>query len=167
MATITWVYGAKVTMTITLAALAQDATNLVAGRQSTVVDNKDVDQGVDAMLGGLVTVGATVSSGKQIEVWLFGSFDDAASGGFSGSALATDGNFTPDEKTNLQLFTIIPINGTANKGYRFGPKSVAQAFGGVMPTQWGVYIVHNTGGSLHATAGNHRIEYIPVKLLST
>lgn len=167
MAVLTPQYGTKVTMTITLAALAQDATNIIIGRQSTIVDNKNTDLAIDALIGGLVTTGTTSTAGKQIEIWAFGSFDGAGSGGFSGSAGAADAAFTPDEKTNLKLLAIIPVGGTANKGYRWGPLSVAQAFGGVLPVQWGVYVVHNTGGALHATAGNHRIEYIPVKLLST
>jgi hypothetical protein len=50
-----------------------------------------------------------------------------------------------------------------NKVYRWGPYSVANAFGGFMPSRWGVWIVHGTGVNLNATAANHEVVYIPVR----
>lgn len=152
-------YSSPVTMTITLTGLVSD-TNLVAGRQSTAVDQKDTDDCVDALVGGKVTTGTTPTTGRQIEIWLFGSYDDAE---FSGSAGATDATLTPDEKNNLKLLFIIPTVATSDKTYKWGPFSVAQAFGGTMPVQWGVYIVHNTAVNLNATATNHEVVYYPVK----
>lgn len=152
-------YSSSVAMTITLAALASD-TNLVAGRQSTAVDNKDTDDAIDSLVGGKTTTGTSPTASRQIEVWLFGSYDDAE---FSGGAGASDANFTPDDKTLLKLLTMIPTVNTSDKVYHWGPFSVAQAFGGTMPVQWGVYEVHNTGVNLNATGGNHEVVYFPVK----
>ena len=151
-------YGTTTALTITLASLATDAS-LVAGRQSTVIDN-GTDDAIDALVGGKITTGTTPTASKQIEVWLFGSYDDAE---YSGGAGATDAAFTPDEKTLLRLLTIIPTVNTSDKAYRFGPFSVAQAFGGVMPEKWGVYVVHNTGVNLNATGSNQEVVYTPVK----
>jgi hypothetical protein len=36
----------------------------------------------------------------------------------------------------------------------------------VVPEKWGIYVVHNTGVNLHATAGNHEVKYTPVKFES-
>ena len=162
MATATPVYGTKVTMTMTLASLASD-TNLVAGRESTAVDQKDTDDAVDSMVGGTVTTGTSPTNARQIEVWAYGSYDDT---NFSGSATGSDANLTPGEKTLMRLLTVIPTVNTSDKAYKWGPFSIAQAFGGVVPVQWGIYIVHNTGANLNSTGGNHEVEYYPVKFES-
>jgi len=163
MSTATPLYGTPVTMTITLTGLATDA-NLLAGRQSTLVDQKDTDDAIDCLVGGKVTTGTTPTTAKQIEIWLIGTWDDTV---FSGGAGASDAAFTPTgEKTLLKLLTIIPTDGTSDHVYEWGPFSVAQAFGGVIPTLWGVYIVHNTAVNLNATATNHAVKYQPVKFES-
>lgn len=158
MTTASPLYGTTTAMTITLASLASD-TSLVAGRQSAVVAN-GTDDAIDALVGGKVTTGTSPTASRQIEVWLFGSYDDSE---YSGGAGASDAALTPDTKTLLKLLTIIPTVNTSDKAYRFGPFSVAQAFGGVMPENWGVYIVHNTGVNLNSTGGNHEVYYTPVK----
>lgn len=162
MATATPLYGTKVTHTITLASLASD-TNLVAGREGTAIDQKDSDDAIDALVGGTVTTGSSPTASRQIEVWAYGSYDDT---NFSGSATGSDANLTPGEKTLMRLLTIIPTGSTSDKAYKWGPFSVAQAFGGVVPVQWGIYIVHNTGVNLNATGGNHEVEHFPVKFES-
>lgn len=162
MTTITPLYGSKVTMTMTLASLASDAS-LVAGRESTAVDNKDTDNAIDCLVGGIVTTGTSPTASRQIEVWAYGSYDDTT---FSGGATGSNANLTPSEKTLMKLLTIIPTVNTSDKAYQWGPFSVAQAFGGTMPVQWGIYIVHNTGQNLNSTAGNHEVEYFPIKYQS-
>lgn len=162
MTTTTPSYGSKVTMTITLASLASD-TSLVAGRESTAVDNKDADNAVDCLVGGTVTTGSSPTTARQIEIWAYGSYDDT---NFSGSATGSDANLTPGEKTLMKLLTVIPTVATSDKAYKWGPFSIAQAFGGTVPVQWGIYVVHNTGQNLNATGGNHEIEYFPIKYTS-
>ncbi len=159
MTTATPVYGSKVTHTITLASLATDA-NLLAGRAGTAIDNKDTDDAVDALVGGLVTTGTTPTASRQIEVWAYGSYDDTS---YTEDITGTDANKTLVTKSTLRLLTIIPTNNTNDKPYRWGPFSVAQAFGGTMPVQWGIFIVHNTGVNLNSTGGNHEVEHYPVK----
>ena len=161
MATATPVYGASVAMTCTIASLASD-TNLLVGRESTAVDQKDTTDAIDVMLGGKITTGTSPTASRQIEIWLTASYDDTE---FSGSAAGTDGALTliAETKTLLRLFTIIPTNNTSDRAYKFGPYSVAQCFGGTMPVQWGVWIVHNTGVNLNSTAGNHELVFFPVK----
>jgi hypothetical protein len=159
MATATPVYGTPTAMTITLASLASD-TNLVAGRESTALDQKDSLDAIDVLVGGKVTTGTGPTTARQIEVWAYGSYDDTE---FCGSATGSDANLTPDEKSNLRLLTIIPTVATNDKAYKWGPFSIAQAFGGSIPVQFGIYIVHNTGVNLNATGGNHEVVYTSVK----
>lgn len=162
MTTVTPSYGSKVTMTITLASLASDSS-LAAGRESTAVDNKDTDQAVDALVGGIVTTGTTPTASRQVEVWAYGSYDDT---NFSGGATGSDANLSPGEKTLMRLLTIIPTSSSSNISYKWGPFSVARAFDGAMPVQWGIFIVQNTGAALNATGGNHEVEYYPIKYTS-
>lgn len=158
MATASPQYGSTTALTMTLASLASSAT-LVTGRQSSVVNNNS-DDAIDALVGGKVTTGTSPAASGQIEVWLFGSYDDAE---FSGGAGGGDSALTPDAKSLLRLLTVIPTVNTSNKAYRWGPFSVAKTFDGVMPEQWGVFIVHNTGVNLNATGGNHAVVYTPIK----
>lgn len=158
MATDSPLYGTTTAMTITLTGLATAAA-LDVGRQSTVAAN-GTDDAIDALVGGKVTTGTTPTASRQIEIWAFGSYDDTE---YSGGAGASDAALTPDTKTLLKLLTIIPTVSTSDKAYRWGPFSVAQAFGGVMPENWGIWITHNTGVNLNATATNHEVVYTPVK----
>jgi hypothetical protein len=158
MTTATPVYGSATAMTMTLASLASSTSD--AGRESTAVDNKDTDDAIDCLVGGKVTTGTSPVATRQIEVWLYGSYNDTD---FSGGASGTDAALTPDFKGLLRLLVIIPTSATSDKAYRWGPYSVAQAFGGTMPVRWGVWITQNTNVNLNATAGNHEVVYIPVK----
>jgi hypothetical protein len=162
MTTATPVFSGAVTHTITLASLASD-TNLLAGRAGTAIDQKDTDDAIDSLVGGLVTTGTTPTAARQIEVWAYGTPDDT---NFNEAITGSDANKTLVTKTLLRLLTIIPTNSTSDKSYYWGPFSIAQAFGGVMPAQWGIFIVHNTGANLNATGGNHFVKHFPVKFES-
>ena len=155
---------AVATLACTLASLASD-TALLAGRASAAANN-GTDDAIDAVVGGKVTTGTTPTASRQIEVWAYGSHDDVL---YSGGATGADAALSPQggAKSLLTLLTVIPTNGTSNQQYNWGPFSIANAFGGVMPRRWGIYIVHNTGVNLHATAGNHEIKYTPVKYESS
>lgn len=162
--TLTPSYGNAATLTCTLASLASD-TNLIAGRQSTVADNTS-DLAVDAMVGGKVTTGTSPTASKQIEVWAFATYDGTT---YSAGAGASDANFSPGagEKNLMSLLTVMPTDNVSNHTFEWGPYSIARAFGGTMPSKWGIFIVHNTGVNLNSTGGNHEIKYTPVKYLST
>src|SRR6476661_1912817 len=114
---------------MTLASLASSA-GLTAGRESTARDNKDTDDAIDALVGGKVTTGTSPTDQRQIEVWAYGSYDDAS---FTGGATGSDANLTPSVKPLMRLLQVIPTDATSNKTYTWGPFSVAQAFGGTMP----------------------------------
>lgn len=155
-------YAAAATITLTLASLATDA-NLLAGRESTAVDNSS-NLYIDALVGGKVTTGTTPTTAKQIEVWAYGTYDGTT---YSGGCTGSDAGLTfASEKTLLKLLTIIPTDSTSNHTYEWGPLSIAQAFGGTMPQKWGIYVVHNTGANLNSTGGNHEVKYTGVKYTS-
>lgn len=161
MATATPVYGTPTAMTISLASLASD-TNLLIGRESTALDQKDTLDAVDIIIGGKVTTGTGPTASRQIEVWCYASYDDTE---FTASASGSDAGLTvtAESKTLMRLVTIIPTNSTSDTAYKWGGFSIANLFGGVIPVQWGIFIVHNTGVNLNSTAGNHEVYYTTVK----
>lgn len=161
-------YGSIQTFTMTLASLASSAS-FATGRQSTVLDVKDTvfssgGQCVDIHVGGVITLGTSPTTNRGIYIGLFASWDDAT---YTAGAGASDAAFTPDDISLLRLLEVIPTIGTSNKAYRWGPHSVAAKYGGFLPTQVGLYIAHDTGVALNATAGNHSVKWTPIKMQST
>jgi len=162
MTTATPLYGTPTAMTITLASLAT-AASLDVGRESTALDQKDTLDAIDVLVGGKVTTGTSPTAARQIEIWCYASYDDTE---FSGTATGSDAGLTPIEKTLMRLLTIIPTGNTSDRTYKWGPFSIAQAFGGVIPVQFGIFVTHNTGVNLNSTGSNHEVVYTTVKFES-
>lgn len=155
-------YGTSTAMTITLTSLASSST-LVAGRESTVVDNTGT-LAIDYLVGGKIRAGAGTPIAGQIEVWAAGSYDGTT---FAGIVGAGDAALTlTNEKPRMSLLDIIAVDTTASHTYEFGPKSIAQAFGGVVPKKWGVFVTHNMSATLSATAADHEIKYTAINFTS-
>lgn len=160
--TATPVYGTSTALTWTLNSLSSDTTLLI-GRASTAVDNTSI-LGVDALVGGqFVSHSVAPTTGKQIEVWCYASFDGTA---YNAAATGTDAALTVTavKKALMRLVTIIPTDASTSSTYTWGPFSVAQLFGGSMPRKWGLWAVQNTGQILNA-AGNNA-SYTSVKYQS-
>lgn len=157
-------YGAATAYTISLASLASDA-NLLAGRESTKVDNDAANtQYLDFIISGKITTGTTPTDARQIEVWAYGIHADTPV--FPDVLDGTDSNETITSSqikyAGLVLLAVLPTNNTSDRTYWMRPVSLAQAFGGIVPKQHGLFVVHNTGVALNATAGNHEFLYTPV-----
>lgn len=163
MTTATILYGTNTGITFTISGLAS-STGLLAGRESTAVDNT-TDIAVDAMVGGKIVTAtsAATTTATQIQVWAIGSYDGTA---FTAGATGTDAGFTPDTgaKNLLRLFTAIPNVTTSTVTYVWGPYSVGQAFGGTMPKKWSLFVVQNTGQPLGPGCTT---SYVTVKYQST
>src|SRR3990172_6746156 len=160
MTTATPVYGSVSTLTFTLTTLAHSST-LDLGRQSAVADNTSgADDAIDALVGGIVTTSTTASTARQIEIWSFGSWDNGSTFSIFAASTVDAARNVSSVKSNMKLITIIPTVGGATT-YAWGPFSVAQAYGGVLPTKWGIFLTHNTGVALNAGVGTHNLSYIP------
>ncbi len=156
-------YGASAALTITLASLASDTTRLT-GRESTAVSNL-VNKYTDVLIGGFVTAAATTTTAdKRIEVWAYGAINQSPSypAGFTG---VDSGRTIPSanvKRSAVRLLATMTTDTTANRTYFFGPVGLAELFGGVMPTHWGVFVTHDMGVALNATGGTHSITYTPI-----
>lgn len=155
MATASMNYAAAGTVTITLTSLADGSW-----RQSTAVDNT-TNKYMDALLGGSIQTGTSPTADALIEVYLYASYDGT---NYTGGASGTDSAYTADgEETLFKLAQVIIVDATSDQDYVFGPISVAQAFGGAMPSKWGVVIKNGSGAALNATGTNNEVQFLGVK----
>jgi hypothetical protein len=160
MADIKIAYGTATDATITLASLASD-TNLLAGRESTAIDNTST-LGLDYLVSGKVTTGTSPTASRSIEVWVVGSWDgtnwpDVFDGTESAETITSS-----DIKASIcRLVSAMATSSTSNVTYHFGPVSVSSLFGGAVPPKFVIFVAHNTGVALNSTAGNHQIRLQP------
>lgn len=165
MATQTINYSSNTTITIAPASLATSAS-FISGVESNEIDNT-TNKYVDAIVQGKVTVGTTPTANTYINVYVWGADTSLATTAID----VLDGTSSAESITNtgvlgsaLRVGTSIPVLvATSDIGYNFAPFSVAQLFGGVMPKFWGLYVAHNTGVNLNATAGNHVFSFNGIK----
>jgi len=163
MADIKFSYPSSTTATISLASLASD-TNLLAGRQSDEIDNTS-NKYLDYLLSGKVRVntGTAPTTTRAIQVFVVAIADGSTwPDQFTGSD--ADRSLTSaNHKSSICKFAAEMVNdATTGATYWFSGVSVAAIFGGVLPTKFAVWVVHNTGQTLSSTAGDHAIYLQPV-----
>lgn len=155
-------YAASSALTISPASLASDGT-LLAGRESTAWDNTS-NKYLDLLIAGKITTGTSPTAAKNIEIWAYGQLEDTPL--YPDTITGSDSARTLTSRdilyATLRLVAAIPVDATSNRGYPFGPVSVAALFGGVLPKRGGIWVVHNTVAALHATGGNHAVYITPV-----
>lgn len=151
-------YGAPTPLVITLASLATSAAS--AGRESTAIDTV-VDDVLDYELGGFITTGTTPTANATIEIWVYGSYDGT---NFTGGATGVNAALTPaGTKTLMRLAYVIVVTTTTGVRHTFHLGSVANMFGGLLPSKWGVWVLNSSGVALNATATNHELKYRTIK----
>ena len=140
-------YGTAATITISLSNLANNAA-----RQSVVVSNA-TDLYLDNLVVMKLKTGNTGSSATGfINIYVYGSANEGTT--YSDGATGSDAAITLTSPPNVRTIGI--INAVANNvTYVGGPYSVAAAFGGMLPKQWGVIVENKCGASLSITEGNH------------
>lgn len=163
-------WGSWTDFTLTAASLASD-TNLLAGRASTVATLANV---LDVQIAGQITVGTTPTANTQIEVWVYGDVSNTPT--YPDGITGTDANKTITSteikyaglggirRPQAPLAIMKVDSTTSNRAYTFGPVSIRSVFGDLPPAKLGIFIVHNTGAALNATAGNHFVRYRAIYL---
>lgn len=154
-------YAASSALTITLASLASSASWL-AGRESTAVDNTS-NKYLDYLLAGKVTVGTTPTINTEIRIYVVALLDDTT------WPDVFDGTDSDETVTSagvgsgfLKLAASMLVDATtSDRGYPFGPVSVASLFGGVCPKKFVVFVAHNSGVALNSTGSNHFVNITP------
>jgi len=153
-------------VTITLASLATSSTHIV-GRQSTIVDNTATKY-LDVQLFGQIEGGTTPTVDTSIRIYAWAPTKIAtstktypvASGTTQLGASDAAATFTAyNRNAALKFLHQITVNATTGNQYSFFIGSLAAAFGGVMPSWWGLFVTHNTVAALDSTGSNHWIHY--------
>lgn len=151
MSTMTTNYGSKQTLTWGMTSPSSD-TNLLAGRQSVAVDNAASTKYLDIIIGGLFKLHASTAAVGVIEVWGYGTWNEGSGGiaGFTADCTGVDGDLTliAETKALLRLLMVIPTAAVNGDDLYWGPIGLNQIFGGVLPDQWGLWGVHDSGGAL-------------------
>jgi len=146
-------YSSQETITAAVASLASD-TNLLAGLESSIIDNSSTGYD-DRLLSGKITTGTSPTSAKQIEVWAIGWDGSGWPDVFDGVTSSETITSSDIKNAICKPIAIMSTNSTSDRTYWFTGVSLRQAFGGTMPEKCVLFIVHNTGAALNATAGNH------------
>lgn len=154
-------YAASSALTITLASLGS-STTLVAGQESTAVDNR-TNKYLDYLLAGKVTTGTSPTASRLIEVWVVALAEDST---YPDVFDGTDSAETVTSRDILlacgKLAAQMATDNTSNRTYWFGPVSVSELFGGFCPKKFVVFVTHSTGVALNSTGSNHAAYVTPV-----
>lgn len=159
-------YTASSAFTITLASLATSSTR-TAGAESDVVSNIS-NKWSDVLVAGKITTGTTPTVSRQIDIWAYAPITDDLSSTVTypdvldGSASAETITSENVRNAALVLLETIIIDNTSDRTYYMRPTSLAAAFGGRLPTRFGLFIAHDTAVNLNATGSNHAFYYTPI-----
>jgi hypothetical protein len=150
-------------LTITLASLASTSAGvLLAGRESTVVDNQTTLD-LDHLVSGKIRTGTSPTASRVIEVWAYApiqivsgtpSYPDVLDGTDSDETL-TSANV---KASALRLVWSTLVDATSDRDYFIPPTSIAGLFGD-LPPLWGLFVTHDTGVALNSTGSNHFLHY--------
>lgn len=152
-----------VALTLSLASLADDNANMLAGRASTAVDNSS-NLDLDHLVSGYVTLGSSPTASRYVEVWAYAAVSIASgTPTYPDSITGSDANKTMTSANVkygalVQLDTLV-TDATTGRVLTMKKKSIAQAFGGSLPQFWGLFIVQGSGVALNSTGGNHVWHY--------
>jgi hypothetical protein len=160
MATLKALFGTLLTITVTgLNSLASSASR-TAGYCLAAIDNSST-LAPDYEITGHITLGATVTAGKAVGLWVFAPRDpdtptwpDVFSSAYSGTA----GAFTCDDEEErdsvMKLIWEGVSDGTGGAILEINVGSLAQFFGGVCPQRFAFFVAHDTTGSALAASGH-------------
>jgi len=156
MADILLAYPSATDATITLASLASD-TNLLAGAESTAISNTTAKY-LDYLISGKIRTGTSPTTAKSIQVWAVASWDGTNwPDVFDGTASAETITTANHKNAICRLVSEMATDATSNQDYHFAGVSIRDLFGGTCPPAFVLFVTHNTGVALNATAGNHQI----------
>lgn len=152
-------YVASAAYAIDLSSLAS-SSSFTAGREGTAILNTS-NLYLDFMSAGKITVGTTPTTLKSIRVYAYGSVNDTPV-----YPDVLDGTDSAETITNAEVLATMPllaempvVSTTSNIEYWMFPKSIAGAFGGLVPKNHGLFVAHDTVAALNSTAGNHVLSY--------
>lgn len=161
MADIKLAYGTAATGTGGINSLAT-SSSWTAGYEWYIIDNT-TDKALDREQSGKVMVGTTPTAGTEIRLYAVGSYDgttwpDVFDGTPSAETLTSAGVGAGF----LKLAAVLPVDATTSDVAHPFEFSIASLFGGIVPKKVAIFVTHNTGVNLNATAGNQTYADQPI-----
>ena len=148
-------YASSTTLTAALASLGSD-TNLLQGLETSVIDNRTLGYD-DYLISGKFTTGTSPTAARQNEVWAIAWDGNAWPDVFDGTSSAETITSSDIKSAICKAVAIMPTNNTSDRTYHFTGVSLKEVFRGTLPSQCVLFVTHNTGVALNATAGNHEL----------
>lgn len=143
-------WGAKATVTITLASLANGSA-----RESNVIDLSGLGA-LDVVLR--VSTRGQGGGTSVLNLYAYAALGDAT---YSDGATGADAAFTAANRLNAKFVGAVQLN-AANQVVAI--LTLAQAFDGALPSKIGLIAINNSGAALDTTGANHVLEYQVVTL---
>jgi hypothetical protein len=167
MATSTVNYSSSTSLTTTALESLASSSGLTAGWQSDIIDNR-TNKYLDALVSGQIRTGTTPTANTTIYVYAWAQQENSGPtrpDSFGTTQATRSITSAGVGQGYLRLIAALNVDSnTTGRDYAFGPTSIASLFGGFLPQQWGIWVVHNTGVALNATSGIHKIYYDGIKV---
>jgi len=155
-------YGTASDATVTLTSLATDS-NLLAGRESSAIDNTGSNLFLDYLISGKITTGTSPTTARSIQIWAAASWDGTTWPDVFDGTDSAETITTANHKTAIcYLVAELATDATSDRTYHFAGVSIRRVFNGALPPKFVLFVTHNTGVNLNSTAGNHQIRIQPV-----
>ncbi len=155
------VYTATATLTISPENIATSAT-FVAGVESNAISNV-TNLYDDVLISGLWTSGTTPTASTSVQLYVVPCVTDNLAGTVTWPDVF-DGTASAETVTSAGVLSGLAVfagalsvdTNTSNRAYNMRQFPVAaQLFNMVMPTNFVLFLAHNTGANSNATTGNH------------
>ncbi len=161
-------YGASAAPTMTLASLAASST-LLAGRESSAIDNGAANKYLDYLVAGHFKTAASNAAVGAINVTVVAAEDDTPTwqNVFDGTDSTETVSLQSVYDQICKVLASITTTATDALTWPFGLTSVAGLYGGNVPDQFVFFVSHSAETSTNAwsaTEGDHSIKYTPVYL---
>lgn len=153
-------YAASASPTLTLASLAA-SSSLLAGRESTAIDNGASNKYLDYHLAGHYRTGASNLQAGRIRTAVVGAKDDTPSW-----PDVFDGTDSVETVTTADMYNSVCrlvseiVTDATQRTWPFGPVALAGLWGGAIPDQFIVFVSHDAQTSTNvwsATEGDHSV----------
>ena len=148
MADIKLKYGTDVSFAMTGIEDVDSSSTWTVGWTTSSVNNT-ATLAVDYLVSGQFTTESTNRQAGYIYVYAYAAFTntptwpDLFSSGTEGSVGAATVHDTEQRDGGMRLIAALEVDNGASEVYTFPPTSIAQAFGGIVPAYWALWVTSN------------------------
>lgn len=141
-------YGTDAAFTMTGIEDVDASSTWVGGWTTGSVDNTSTEA-IDYLVSGQFTTESSNRQAGWIYVYAYGVFVDTPtwpdlfSSGTEGTVGAATVHSVEARDSGMRLIAAIYCNNTASAVFSFPPTSIAQAFGGTVPSLWALWVTSN------------------------